>query len=163
MPLKKDVACQKMIEFFLHHSQSAMALLSCSIKSSACGDIHKKRTIAPQQPHKPVLCTHKLLARLLLSLFFCGDSFSWSQPEANRNFWASLSTIVLQVGPAFLLYGLASFARPALVDFTIDNNPVDKEIIQSCFVVAADTIIFFYFYFIFIFAVRHTREQGGGA
>lgn len=48
MPLKKDVACQKMIEFFLHHSQCA--IWHCCLvgsKSSACGDIHKKRTIAP--------------------------------------------------------------------------------------------------------------------
>jgi hypothetical protein len=77
--------------------------------------------LPPQQPRTSPCCvhTHKRLTRLLLILLW--RSF-FLIPTGSRNFWASLSTIVLQVGPAFLLCGLASFARPALVDFTIDNN-----------------------------------------
>lgn len=76
--------------------------------------------LPPQQPHTSPCCVHTLkrLARLLLLLW---RSF-FLIPTGSRNFWASLSTIVLQVGSAFLLCGLASFARPALVDFTIDNH-----------------------------------------
>ena len=136
MPLKKDVACQKMIEFFLHHSQSSLLSLD---GSPACGDIDQKRTIAPQQPRACAVYTHThTLARLLLPFSFCGEFFLI--PTGSRNFWASLSTIVLQV-VRHSSAGLASFAIGALVDFTI--QPVDKEIIQSWFLLAADTIISF--------------------
>jgi hypothetical protein len=156
MPLKKDVACQKMIEFFLHHSQCA--LWHCCLvgsKSSACGDIHKKRTIAPATTaHKPVLCTHTQTADPPPSYSFVAIVFL--DPNRKPQLLGIVVNDRLTSGSSIPPLWSSVFCATSARWFHDRQQLVDKEIIQSCFVVAADAISFFG-------AVRYIRKQGGGA
>lgn len=110
--------------------------------------------LPPQQPHKPVLCTHTQTADPPPSYSFVAIVFL--DPNRKPQLLGIVVNDRLTSGSSIPPLWSSVFCATSARWFHDRQQLVDKEIIQSCFVVAADAISFFW-------AVRYIWEQGGGA